>query len=81
LATVHKFIISQVLLEILNDTNSHLHVVSAVSVDQLTHLLALVGALSDQRGVGAEEVLLEEHVELCNSSLVIVEPSDDLLTM
>jgi hypothetical protein len=64
LAAVDQLIISQVLLQGLDDSDSELHVMSTVRINQLANLLTLVGALSDQGGVTSEQMLFEKHVEL-----------------
>ena len=53
-----------------------------MSIDQLTHLLALVGALTNETTVAAEKVLLKELVKglgcLDLYLILVVDPADDL---
>ena len=53
-----------------------------MSIDQLTHLLALIGALTNETTVAAEKVLLKELVEglgcLDLYLVLVVDPADDL---
>jgi hypothetical protein len=63
LASVNEFIVLQVALQLLDNFDSHLEVVSSVSVDQFADVLALVGALTDDGAVALKEVLDEELVE------------------
>ena len=60
------------LFKLLHGLDSHLQIVGTVGVDQLTDLLALVGALLDEATVVAEEVLREELVELVAWGLLVL---------
>ena len=80
LARVHQLVVVEVLLELLNDFDAKLEVVSAMGIDQLADLLALVWALLDKTTVVPEEVLREEFVELVAwSVLVLIDLNRELL--
>ena len=80
LASVDELITLKVLLQLLHNFDSHLQVMSAVSEDQLTDLLALVGTLFDQRAIVPEEMLGEEFVEVVYGGvLVFIDLDSELL--
>ena len=70
LAAIDKLVVSEVLFERLDDSNSHLHVVRAVSKNQLANLLTLIWTLLDQRAVASEKVFFKESVKLRCLSLL-----------
>jgi len=72
LASVDKLIAPQMFLELLDNFDPELEVVGAVSVDQLTDLLALVWALSDEATVVFEQVLGEEFVEFVTWGVLVL---------
>ena len=72
LTPVDKLVVLKVTLELLNNFDSHLQIVSSVSVDKLTDLLPLVGAFTDNAAVALEEMLHEELVELVGRALTLL---------
>ena len=71
LASIDKLIALEVLLQLLNDLDTHLEIMSTVSKDKLTDLLTLVWTLLDQRTVVAEQVLAEKFVEFIAGCVLI----------
>ena len=82
LASVDELITLKVFLQLLDNFDSHLQVMSTVSEDQLTDLLTLVGTLLDQRAIVPEEMLGEKFVEVVlRGVLVFIDLDSELLEM
>jgi hypothetical protein len=64
LAGVYELIAVQMALELLDNFDSDLQVVSGMGIDQLTDLLSLIWALFNHLAVVFEEVPNEEFVEI-----------------
>lgn len=80
LASVDELITLKVFLQLLDNFDSHLQVMSTVSEDQLTDLLTLVGTLLDQRAIVPEEMLGEKFVEVVlRGVLVFIDLDSELL--
>ena len=72
LASIYKFIALEMLLQALYYLYPQLQIVSAVSEDQLTNLLAFIGAFPDELTVALEKMLGEEFGEFSAWSVRIV---------
>ena len=70
LAGVYELIAVQMALELLDNFDSDLQVVSGMGIDQLTDLLSLIWALFNHLAVVFEEVPNEEFVEMKKYSTI-----------
>jgi hypothetical protein len=72
LASVHHFVISDVILKVLHDFDAHIKIMLRVTVDELAYVLALVGALLDDVAVVLEQVVDKELVEIRRRRVMIL---------